>query len=138
MGFVSGRLGQGIRLLIIAQAIVGVELDVISNPFAPEVILYEFYSFLESGAPDLDSEEATELPLGFMETAELTSEGALIPRSDETVAIRARRYAASSAHLSAPASHEFTTPGEGQLARFAKSPRASWAPIPSQLCRFLC
>ena len=128
--------------LLIALTIVGLEIDVFSNPFIPEFVLCRLYSVLD---------ESSSGPVGLRDVAELAgaasaaitfgSESGLTP--DETVAILPKKPAKYVADASWFA-HAYVRVNASlpSLAIARGDSPAHFSPpsglLQLQLCRFLC
>ena len=128
--------------LLIALAIVGLEIDVFSNPFTPEFVFYRLFSVLdESSAGPVCPRDVAE-PAGAASAA-ITFVSSSGLTTDETVAIlpqKPAKYLADAscfAHACVPvnASVPSLAIARGDSPAHCSSPSGL---LRLQLCRFLC
>ena len=134
------RLSLRAHLLIVAMAIMGLEVDVVSNPFSPEFVLARVFALLdgaESPAIFLDS-DSVEAGGGSIPIAELADEPDMPSVVDETVAIRIHGNSLKFIH--AVASRFMPSPLSGNTGRELSHYAApdSQQLVLACLCRFLC
>jgi hypothetical protein len=138
MGHVFRRIGQSAYLILTVLAIVGMEIDVASNPFGPEFMLSRLYCLLDHQASSSGTSTASPTEASLPTPEEPGSVDGLGHPNDETVAIRTTLNPLRGQHGAVSAT--FSTPQLGCTAialskRFPNLPRLR---VENQLCRFLC
>ena len=128
--------------LLIALSIVGLEIDVFSNPFIPDFVLYRLFSVLdESSAEQICPRDVAEL--AGAASAAITSGSGSALTTDETVAIlpqKPAKYLADAscsahAYMRVNASHPSLAIASGDFPAHFSPPSGLFR---LQLCRFLC
>jgi hypothetical protein len=128
--------------LLIALAILGLEIDVFSNPFCPEFVFLRVFSVLGESSAGLVCPRDVAEPAGT-QSAAITVGSSSDLTIDDTVAILSQK---PDKHLSDASSfaHEYVRVNTSvpPLANARGDSPANFSPpaglVPSQLCCFLC
>jgi hypothetical protein len=125
--------------LLIALAIAGFEIDVVSNPFSSEFVLCRLFSFLDESSAGPACPRHVAEPAGAASAA-ITFGLESKLTTDETAAILPQKPAKYLADASGFA-HTYVRANASSPIATADSPAHSFAPsgvLRLQLCRFLC
>jgi hypothetical protein len=128
------------HLLLIASALVGMEVDVISNPYTPALVLSQVYAALGFHPAGSAAEEATrgdDAPVPARDP-QWVSHAHLIVSVDETVAIHSHVSTSALAQWLAPGLFAILPPVQAGWEARSTSSLTSQIPGLPQLCRFLC
>jgi hypothetical protein len=138
MGYVHRDVRQSARLLLIVLAVVGMAVDVFSNPFGPEFVLSRIHCVLDRDMPGPDALEVSAGESDSTPGIALISEVESIPQADETVAIRPSPHRLRTRHLFTAPLTTLPRPAEFLCDLGRGVFVSSRPPAQPQLCRFLC
>ncbi len=135
MGSFLRGMRRGVRLHVIVLAMMGMTIDVFSNPFTSDLVLHRIYAVLDFPDADPESDDTPPTDASALATAVLTSSDAAVLPTDETVALRPHRASLCLVRNAAPG------PLKRPVAPHFPTDLSSHFPpslSESHLCRFLC
>lgn len=138
MGCVVRAIGRGVRVLIVVQAIVGMEVEVVSDPGTAGLWLDRLCTAFETLFASSTPRQETAPVEDLAPVLALGSDLGMPLAANESVAPRHRKQAAGVAKIPTPNAlcpPPTAPPGPGPTASASPPPRPQAL---SQLCRFRC